>query len=550
MKNYLVYFLLCIPGFVSAQTILQKTYGGPRQDYGFGLVSTSDGGFAMVGHTNSYANNFDVLLIKLDSDANLQWSRTYGGDSTEEGMRLVQTTDGGFAISGTTRSYGSGNIDALLIKTDGNGNLQWIKTYGGPANDGFINLRETKDHGFILSGSTMNYGQGNGDMLFVKTDSVGDTLWTKIVGGINSDQGTDGEQTADGGYIFSGRQSSWGSGSGDIFIMKTDASGDSIWSRVFGSPFWDEGMKVKQTMDKGYIVTGASIGFTNSSYDVYLNKIDSTGNLTWSKLYAGLHNDATYDVLCLSDGGYIVTGETESFGNNHLRPYTGNTKDEIESARSINSILGTDHSNVLMIRTDANGDTVWARTYGGNKLDEAYTMIQAADSGFVTLSFSTSFSNDSIDFHLVKTDKDGFSGCFETPAPFDVLSPATVIMPVAPQMISGVSVTTAFNVPSAPSVTQHTICFASTGINAFMSNDGMILYPNPAQGILHISLPVSFTKDCSVEIYNVLGDRITQRFVRNSSVPLEINISNFPEGIYSCRIVSGKEIRIEKFVKE
>ncbi len=550
IKIYSFCFLFCFSNFVSGQThVFQKTYGGSRQDYGFGLVATDDGGFAMVGHSNSYGSqDFNVLLTKLDASGNILWSRLYGGAGGEEGLKLVQTSDGGFAICGKTNSYGAGDFDALLIKTDGNGNLQWMKAYGGLAEEHLVNLRETRDHGFILSGSTLSYGQGNWDMLFIKTDSVGDTLWTKIIGGINSDQGTDAEETNDGGYIFLGRQASWGSGSSDVFIMKTNAAGDSTWSRALGGLSYEEGIKVKQTKDRGYIVTGASTSFTNTSYDVYLNKLDSVGNLTWSKLYAGIHNDATYDVLELEDGGYIVTGETESFGNNHARPAPPSK--EVQSITLPVSVLGTDHSNVLVIRTDANGDTLWARAYGGDSLDEAYTIVQTADSGFATIAFSTTFSNDSIDYYLIKSDKNGYSGCDETPAPLTIFIPATVIMTIVPQITSGLNVTGAFNVPTMPVVTQHDICSAFTEIDETdASNHLFTLFPNPVRDKLNM-IRQTLYNDIIIEIYNMFGEKVFVSTVKNTERELEINISNLAQGIYTCHFISGEEVAVKKFVKE
>src|SRR6185369_15372270 len=203
--------------------------------------------------------------------------------------------------------------------------------------------------GYILSGSTQSFGQGDWDMLFIRTDAQGDTLWTKIIGGTSYDQGTDAQQTSDGGFIFSGRMESWGSGLPDVCLVKTNSRGDTLWTRVFGGPGWDEGMKVKQTYDGGYIVTGASVSFGGfNSYDVYLNKTDSAGQIIWSKLYSGIHNDATYDVLQLADSGYILTGETESFGNNHLRELPHKTETSLKTNSHQTSILGTDHSNVLV----------------------------------------------------------------------------------------------------------------------------------------------------------------------------------------------------------
>jgi hypothetical protein len=553
MKKVCIFCLVLLTKNFPAlsQTVFQRSFGGSHEDYGFAIVKTIDGGFAMAGHSNSFSagGDFDVLLIKLDGNSNFQWARTYGGSGNDQSLQLVQTSDSGFAIAGKTTSYGSGDFDALLVKADKNGNLQWLKTYGGPQEERLLNIRETSDHGFILSGSTLSLGQGNWDMLFIRTNSLGDTLWTKIIGGADADQGTDADQTTDGDFVFIGRARSWGQPGGEIVTMKVSSNGDTIWSRVFGSPGYDEGMKVKQTSDGNYIVTGASAGFTNTSYDVYLNKIDSLGNLLWSKLYAGNYNDATYDVLQLSDGGYIITGETESFGNNHLRPHSLKSSYDLQSIiHPVNSVLGTDHSNVLAIRADANGDTVWCRTYGANKMDEAYSIVQTLDSGFMFAAFTTDFSNDTTDFYLVKVDKSGYSSCNESPAPLDVINPATVITSISPQIISGVTVNTVSSTSAVQPISQHNICFESTGIIEEDFENQFSLYPNPVRDRLFLNC--NLTGDSvTIEIYSMLGEKISGCSWNQTKNMLEMDVSKLAQGVYTLRYSSDK-IRVKRFIKE
>src|SRR6185369_957775 len=157
-----LFFLIAINFFICAQAPgFQRTFGGQLIENGFDIISTHDGGYAVTGHSNSFTNgDFDVVLIKLDSNADLLWSRTYGGGGGDEALQLVETSDHGFAISGKTSSFGSGNYDAMLIKTDSTGNVVWLKAFSGTAEERILNLRETSDHGFILAGSTHSFGQG------------------------------------------------------------------------------------------------------------------------------------------------------------------------------------------------------------------------------------------------------------------------------------------------------------------------------------------------------------------------------------------------------
>jgi len=538
--------------FAKGQTTCQKAFGGINNDSGFDVIATSDGGYAMAGSSDSYtAGNLDALLIKMDAYCNIQWKRIYGGTGNEHVLQLVQTQDGGFVLAGKTSSYGSGDYDAMLMKTDSTGNLLWMKAYGGAAEERILNIRETTDHGFILAGSTLSFGQGDYDMLFIRTDSTGDTLWTKILGGPAFDQGTDADQTSDGGFILSGRAMSWGAGNCDVFLAKTDANGDTLWTRVFGSAYWDEGMKVKQTTDGGYIVTGASVGFTNLSYDAYLNKIDTTGHVTWSKLYSGTSTDATYDVLQLSDGGYIIIGETESFGNNHHRLSHPVQNEEQRNLQPGNHTLGTDHSNVLTIRTDASGDTLWCKTYGGVLMDEAYAVIQTPDSGFMIAAYTTSFGNDTIDFYLIRTDSSGFSGCYETPAPVAVSSPPTIEANTTAMITSGLTVTVAAGAMQIPSIVQHDLCFLSTGTSEMPANPGsLLIYPNPCHGHACIQLPDHYATGfvrAEVFISDVFGREIMrcpQQGLQKISIPIE----NIAAGVYEVKLIVADQNKPGKTV--
>ena len=529
---------MCIHLFAVSQIPMNhKIFGGQSNDHGFDVVATSDGGYAMTGYSNSFTNgNYDVLLTKLDSNCNLQWSRVYGGTGSDQALQLVQTHDGGFVLAGKSTSFGAGDFDAILVRTDANGNLLWIKSYGGSTEERLLNLRETADHGFILAGSTYSFGMGNYDMLFIRTDSNGDTLWTKIFGGNNFDQGTDAEQTADGGFIFSGRVTGPGSALPDICLVKTNSAGDTLWTSIFGSTGWDEGMKVKQTYDGGYIVTGASTGFGGTGYDVYLNKTDGAGHLAWSKRYYGNHNDATYDVLQLPDSGFIITGVTESFGSNHLRKRHADTLVSKNTQPFPIQTLGSEHSNVLVIRTRANGDTLWTRTYGGQKMDEAFAIIQNPNHGFMIAAYSESYGSDSVDFLLVHFDSLGFSPCSVTPAGPSVTTPPTTEKNRFLQITSGLFVTTVTDTLSIPAATQHDACSTFVSITEpAVAKEEISIFPNPAYQQLTVSFElVQAIRQEVMSVYDATSREVYQSRVTSSEKI--IDVSQWESGVYILQI--------------
>ena len=206
------------------------------------------------------------------------WERLLNLGHSEKGNSVQQTTDGGYIICGNIVVTGIGE-DLLLIKTDNNGIIQWNRLIGVSFDDGGFSVQQTTDGGYIITGWTMYSGNGY-DVYLIKTDSQGDSLWTKTFDGTNSEWGNSVQQTTDGGYIICGSTQSFGNGNFDVWVIKTDGNGDSLWTKTFGGIDSDYGFSVQQTTDGGYIICGYSSSFGNGSEDVYLIKTDGSGNIT------------------------------------------------------------------------------------------------------------------------------------------------------------------------------------------------------------------------------------------------------------------------------
>jgi len=227
----------------------------------------------------SYGTGYsDVYLIKTDSFGDTRWTRTYGGPSWDGGYSVVLTSDGGYIIAGETWSFGAGVIDIYLIKTDSLGDTIWTKTYGGTGWDCGRSVTQTSDGGYIIAGYTESYGVG-GDFYLIKTDENGDTIWTRTYGGTGWDCGRSVAQTSDGGYIIAGYTRSYGAGADDVYLIKTDSLGDTLWTRTYGGTDYEYGYLLAQTSDGGYIVVGNTYSYGAGMTDVYLIKTDSLGNV-------------------------------------------------------------------------------------------------------------------------------------------------------------------------------------------------------------------------------------------------------------------------------
>jgi hypothetical protein len=289
-----------------------KTYGGLEKEGSRCVQQTSDEGYIFVGETASYgAGDRDIWLVKTDAVGETLWTKTYGGSFREGGFSVQQTSEGGYIIIGFTESFGLGDSDIWLLKTDSDGDTMWTKTYGGSAGEDSRSVQQTSDGGYIIAGDTESYGAGDGDVWLIKTDEVGDTLWTKTIGGILNDGSWCVQQTTDGGYIIAGFTESFGSGKiekMDVWLIKTDAFGDTLWTKTYGDSLDNKARYVQQTSDSGYILSCVTELQDFANRDCWLIKTDAMGDTVWTKTYGGPGEDDGRCVQETLDGGYIITG--------------------------------------------------------------------------------------------------------------------------------------------------------------------------------------------------------------------------------------------------
>lgn len=374
-------FQFLIPESILPQmpdTVWTKTFGGSNIDVGYCVQQTSDSGYVITGYTRSYGSmsGRNVLLIKTDKNGNQQWIKAYGGNADDEGYSVKQTTDGGYIIAGYTKSYGAGANDVYLVKTDASGNQLWDRIFGGTQDDYAYSVLQTSDGGFLLAGFSFSYGNG-GDILMIKTNSNGNLVWQKTIGGISSDGAMYMSPTSDGGYILTGWTLSYGPGAiGNAFLVKTDSLGNQQWYNYFGGTDADRGYAVQQTTDGGYILTGYTGSFGAGLYDLLLIKTDSLGNQKWMKTFGGTGRDYGNSIQQTTDGGFIILGYTLSFG-------AGN-------------------EDFYLIKTDANGNTEWFNTLGGIYSEVGYFVRQTNDGGLILVGHTLSFGAGLHDVWLIK----------------------------------------------------------------------------------------------------------------------------------------------------
>lgn len=297
------------------QALFQKHYGGSGDDYAYALALTSDGGFIAAGSTTSFGAVIpDIYIIRLTSDGKIVWSRTYGGTIIEAANSIVQTSDGGFIVAGVTNSFGAGQNDMYILRLTSEGNSVWAKTYGGMTQDAGVSIVQTSDGGFIAAGTTNSFGAGNYDMYVVRLSSDGGVMWSKAYGGTNVDGAASIIQTSDGGFIAAGSTYSFGAGVSDMYAVRIASDGSLIWSKTYGGATDDGALSIKQNSDGGFITAGYTNSFGAGDYDVFVVRLSSDGSIVWGKTYGGPQFDATNNITRTSDGGFALAGRSSSFG--------------------------------------------------------------------------------------------------------------------------------------------------------------------------------------------------------------------------------------------
>ncbi|MBN1432541.1 MAG: hypothetical protein JW931_07180 [Methanomicrobiaceae archaeon] len=385
------------------EIIREYTYGGTANDLAYGVSGTSDGGYIFAGEKSSsdgkYPVNYgasDIWMVKTNSSGSVEWERIYGGSGSESAKRLLKTTDGGFLVAGSTSSNdmnvsgNKGGSDALLMKTDRNGVLQWLKVYGGSDDECFNDIVEIAG-GYIAAGGTkssdgdVSSNNGGEDSWIVTVDTSGSLIRGDTYGGSADESIIDiilpggGTLLASGSTMSSDGDVSSNNGGKDAWIIKTDLSGNLLWENTYGGSADERALGIGMLSDGSFIAAGSAessdgdVSSNNGGDDVWLFGINSTGALFWEKNYGGTGDDVAVSVLVLDDDCILLSAATES------------TDGDIPGING-----GTD---VWLIKTGSSGDALWTGCYGGQEKDLLFELVPSSSpDGF--FAGGSSFSSD------------------------------------------------------------------------------------------------------------------------------------------------------------
>ena len=377
-------FLTSINHVFASSLMWTESYGGSFVEIAHSVVQTSDGGYAIAGSTGSYGEGSHLInsfwLVKTDSSGKIEWNQTYGGLWEDTAYSLVTTSDGGYALAGSTESFDAEWHDFWLVKTDSTGNMMWNQIYGGPGWEKAYSLIETSDGGYAMAGETFSDYTGN--FLVIKTDRNGNMEWNQTYGGELREIAYSLVETSDGGYAVAGYTWSFSSGEIDCWLVKINSEGNMQWHQSYGGEGSDYAYSLIETSDGGYALIGCTNSFGAGENDFYLIKTDSYGNLMWNRTYGGNKFERAYSLTETSDNGFVLAGETNSIEGNGF--------------------------DVWLVKTDATGKMIWNQTYGGPLEENAYSLDTTSDRGYI-LAGRIEDSSDywTNDFLIIKTDEQG-----------------------------------------------------------------------------------------------------------------------------------------------
>jgi len=355
-----------------------RTYGGDTVE---SIQATSDGGYIAASpiYTNGPVNQ-KAKILKLKSNGDIDWQKTYDGNNIDTVYSIRQTDDGGYIAAGTTTSFGTGQSDVWVLKLSPDGAVIWQKTYGGAGNEIAYSIRQGSDGGYIVAGNADSFAPKSSEIWILKLKANGEPSWEKTYGGNKDDYAASVEETSDGGYIVAGKSYSFIPGYGyEFWILKLDQDGNTVWQKTFGNSSKNaEARSIQQTSDGGYIVAGDT--FDNSRL-AWVFKLTPDGSISWEKTYGGDKSDYAHSIQQTSDGGYIVAGRTNSFGSGQ--------------------------EDAWVLKLDSGGNMSWQRTYGGSNDDNANSIQQTTDGGYVVAGSTQTFGIGILDSWILKLKPDG-----------------------------------------------------------------------------------------------------------------------------------------------
>jgi hypothetical protein len=354
---------------ISNVPTFERIFGTSEDDSGSKVHQTNDDGYIIVGSTTKPDENYpDAYIIKTDGNGKPVWTKIYGGNYSDGASDILPLTDGSFLMVGHSDSYGTGTNDIFVMKLSSTGDSLWLKSFTTTYDESASRIIKANDTGYIIVGSTKNTSDNSTNALVMKIDDNGNSIWKKDFDNNGGGEGAaDIVSTTDGGYVFAGSSSNPTDGKSDVYLVKIDGSGNLSWQKTLGGSETDVGTSLDKTGDGGYIISGYTASYGNGGRDAYLVKTDGSGNEQWHKTFGTIHSDEFSNVITTTDG-YLCVGFINSYFSQQFI-----------------------YNDLLIIKTDLQGNQTWQRTFGGSLEDNASYVISNSSGGFVILGRTSSY---------------------------------------------------------------------------------------------------------------------------------------------------------------
>lgn len=515
-KSILFFFLLCCFTGTAQIYQFQKLYGTGGIYMSYDLRCTTDGGYVVAGLVqDTLSGSFKNLVFKTDAAGALEWKRTYSAGGEDLFQCVEQANDGGYVLAGYTSSnLPPGQYGVYIVKTDSLGNVQWSQTLTGIQSAFAYAIKKTSDGNYILAGGASDTINGTKAML-VKIGSAGNLMWANRYGspGTSKEYAFDIVESNDGGYVAVGYTISYGAGNTDMYVVKTDVAGNLLWTKAYGGAQAEVGYAIsKVNNENSFLISGYSNSYSSNYYsEGALLKIDSTGNLLWSKMY----NESSTQILTMH-------GMVQSADNSIAM--LGMLQD-----------INTGDYKYCLVRTDAAGNVVSSKKYGYAQWNEGVKIRETPFLGFMLA--GASYTNTLGQIYLIKTDSLGNSGCNEMDG--EVVSAAALVAVDS----GGVRLPFGNELPQVTlqdeePITENALCFIA-GININTENHFSVsVFPNPFTNAAEISSD-HITANCTLTLYDVFGNEVQHSKAKYGSVRIERE--DLSAGIYFWKIFSGQE---------
>ena len=512
-----------------------------------------------------------TLFFTTYSTAQITFQKTFGGSSFDVFSNAALTSDSGYILTGFTESSGAGSHDLYLVRTNAAGDTLWSGAYGGEQSDEGYAVVETFDGGFVAAGYTESFHALTSDVYVLKTNSNGDVLWSRRFDSSADDLAFSIQQTSDSGFILTGRTTSLSVSDNDIFLIRLNSSGDTLWTKLFvRMTHNDAGYSVIESYDGGFVITGyVQYGFSNT--DLVLIKTDNTGHIIWSNSYGGFNLEYGWQIQQTPDSSYVVAGSSSSNVGNYdftflktdslgvpqiINVYEGSDDDQAKSlvqlsdggfllAGSSNSFIPL-NTDAYIIRTDQFGNPIWSRTYGGINTESGIALLPSTGNGFMLSGNTTTFGGGLYDCYMIRIDSSGNSGCNDTSQAVPNILPGFTHVPVGILEMAYAPLIFFPGTINVKGSSVHDICLSST---IFESNEiGLEIYPNPSDGSFKVAFDKTI-KSGEIEISNLLGEIILKINVEHE-IQKDVHLKNVEPGIYFLNFRNDGMNHVQKIVVE